>query len=35
MVVNYPNRLFAGNGKREEVDEIRHENDPNTNFLID
>ncbi len=35
MVVNYPNRLFAGKEKREKVDEIRHENDPNTIFLID
>jgi len=35
MVVNYPNRLFAGKGKKEEVDEIRHENDPNTIFIID
>jgi len=35
MVVNYPNRLFAGKGKLEKVDEIRYENDPNTNFLID
>ncbi len=35
MVVNYPNRLFAGKGKSEKVDEIRHENDPNTIFLID
>jgi len=35
MVVNYPNRLFAGKGKLEKVDEIRHENDPNTIFLID
>lgn len=35
MVVNYPNRLFAGKGKKEKVDEIRHENDPNTIFIID
>jgi dTDP-4-dehydrorhamnose 3,5-epimerase len=35
MVVNYPNRLFAGKGKLEKVDEIRYENDQNTNFLID
>jgi dTDP-4-dehydrorhamnose 3,5-epimerase len=24
-VVNFPNRLYAGAGKREPVDEIRHE----------
>jgi dTDP-4-dehydrorhamnose 3,5-epimerase len=35
MVVNYPNRLFGGKWKKEKVDEIRHENDPNTIFIID
>ena len=35
MVVNYPNRLFAGKEKKDKVDEIRHENDPNTIFIID
>jgi dTDP-4-dehydrorhamnose 3,5-epimerase len=35
MVVNLPNRLFAGRGKKQKVDEIRHERDPNTIFLID
>jgi dTDP-4-dehydrorhamnose 3,5-epimerase len=35
MVVNCPNRLFAGKGKREAVDEIRHEADPNTIFQLD
>ncbi len=35
MVVNLPNRLFAGPGKKEKVDEIRHERDPKTIFLID
>ena len=35
MVVNCPNRLFAGRGKREPVDEIRHEADPNTIFIVD
>ena len=35
MVVNLPNRLYAGEGKKEKVDEIRHENDPNTIFIID
>ena len=35
MVTNYPNRLFAGKGRKDQVDEIRHENDPNTIFKID
>ena len=34
-VVNFPNRLYAGNGRKEPVDEIRHESDPNTPFSID
>lgn len=35
MVTNYPNRLFAGIGKKEKADEIRHESDPNTIFKLD
>jgi dTDP-4-dehydrorhamnose 3,5-epimerase len=35
MVLNYPNRLFAGKDKKEPVDEIRHEVDPNTIFKLD
>lgn len=35
MVVNSPNRLFAGKGKKEPVDEIRHEADPNSIFKLD
>ena len=35
MVVNFPNRLFAGTGKKEKVDEIRHEDDPNTVYRLD
>ncbi len=35
MVVNCPNRLFAGKGKKEPVDEIRHESDPDTIFVLD
>ncbi len=35
MVLNYPNRLFAGKEKREPVDEIRHEADPNSIFHLD
>lgn len=34
-VTNYPNKLFMGNEKKEKVDEIRHENDPNTIFKIE
>lgn len=35
LVFNAPNRLFAGVGKKDAVDEIRHENDPNSPFRID
>ena len=35
MVVNMPNRLYAGKGKREPVDEIRHEHDPQSIFQLD
>ena len=35
VVINCPNRLYKGAGKREEVDEIRHEDDPNTIFTMD
>jgi len=35
MVVNLPNRLYAGWGKTEKVDEIRHENDPGSPFILD
>ena len=35
MVVNFPNRLFAGKGKKERVDEVRHEDDSNTIFKLD
>lgn len=35
MVTNYPNRLFMGRSRRENVDEIRHENDPNTIYKLD
>ncbi len=35
MVVNCPNRLFAGRDGKEPVDEIRHEDDPNTIYLLD
>jgi dTDP-4-dehydrorhamnose 3,5-epimerase len=35
IVFNAPNRLFAGEGKKEPVDEIRHEDDPDTIFILD
>jgi dTDP-4-dehydrorhamnose 3,5-epimerase len=35
MVVNLPNRLYAGKGKKEPVDEIRHEDDASSPFKLD
>ena len=35
VVINCPNRLFMGADKKEEIDEIRHEDDPNTVFRIE
>jgi dTDP-4-dehydrorhamnose 3,5-epimerase len=32
LVINCPNRLFMGEGRREAIDEIRHEDDPHTIF---
>jgi len=34
-VFNGPNRLYAGHGKTEPVDEIRHELDPNSPYQLD
>ena len=34
VVINCPNRLYMGEGKREPIDEIRHEDDPDTIFRI-
>lgn len=34
-VVNAPNRLYAGHGKREPVDEIRHEEQCHSSFRLD
>ena len=34
-VINCPNRLFAGEGKGEPIDEIRHEADPENPFVKD
>ncbi len=35
VVINCPNRLYMGADKREEIDEIRHEDDADTIFRID
>ena len=34
-VINCPNQLFMGQNKKEPVDEIRHEDDPNTPFRME
>jgi len=35
IVINCPNQLYAGQNRREPVDEIRHEDDPNTIYRMD
>jgi dTDP-4-dehydrorhamnose 3,5-epimerase len=35
IVINCPNRLYAGAGRKEEVDEIRHENNGESIFNMD
>jgi dTDP-4-dehydrorhamnose 3,5-epimerase len=35
IVISHPNRLYRGTGRRGQVDEIRHENDPETVFRMD
>lgn len=35
LVVNCPDRLFMGAGKKEAIDEIRHEDDPQSPFVLD
>ena len=35
LVTNCPNQLFAGEGKRYPIDEIRHEDDPQNPFVLD
>ena len=35
IVYNAPNRLYAGEGRKEEVDEIRHEDDPGSPYALD
>jgi dTDP-4-dehydrorhamnose 3,5-epimerase len=35
LVINCPNRLYKGEGKKDPVDEVRHEDDINSPFRID
>lgn len=35
LVINFPNKLYAGRQKKEKVDEVRYENDPNTPFQVE
>ena len=35
IVINCPNRLYRGAGRKEEIDEIRHEDDGETAFRMD
>ncbi len=35
LVLNFPDRLYRGPGKKEEVDEIRHEDMPDSPFRIE
>ena len=35
IVFNAPNRLYAGPGRSEPVDEIRHEDDPDSRFSVE
>jgi dTDP-4-dehydrorhamnose 3,5-epimerase len=35
IVLNFPDRLYAGWGKKEKVDEVRHEHDPASPFRVD
>jgi|SRR5579862_756590 len=34
FVLNFPNQLYAGKGKKDPVDEIRHESDPESPFQL-
>jgi len=34
-VINFPNRLYRGEGRMEPVDEVRYEDDPHSGFRID
>ncbi len=35
LVLNYPNKLYAGVGRKGKVDEVRYEHDANSPFKID
>jgi dTDP-4-dehydrorhamnose 3,5-epimerase len=35
LVINLPNRLYAGWGKKEKVDEVRYEKDPSSPFKVE
>jgi dTDP-4-dehydrorhamnose 3,5-epimerase len=35
IVINCPNRLYMGEGKRQPIDEVRHEDDPETIYVMD
>ena len=35
IVYNFPNQLYRGAGRKQAVDEIRHEDDPATSFVLD
>jgi dTDP-4-dehydrorhamnose 3,5-epimerase len=35
LVVNFPNRLYAGEGRKGPVDEIRYEDRPGSPFVLD
>ncbi len=35
MVINCPNRLYMGEGKGKKIDEIRHEDDPETIYRME
>ena len=35
IVINCPDRLYMGEGKREKIDEIRHEDDPETKYRME
>jgi dTDP-4-dehydrorhamnose 3,5-epimerase len=34
MVLNFPDRLYAGQGRKEKVDEVRYEDDPGSPFQV-
>ena len=35
LIINCPNRLYAGEGKKEPVDEVRHEDEAESIFVMD